>query len=217
MKPLFRFRPSSVLSLVLLAAVFADGAFAQPTTRLDPPQERYTLGQFEFRPPTGDGWRQIAGDPNRLTLVFVEELPDSRINSRAQITISAVAVGEADRALAPDADALVALVYKRNVEGRGDMLMSQTPVTVVPGDAGIRTFRLSTQYVDHATPIQEVFWIAAAATRDQYLVVQLSTLDADVDAQRYYLEIYGSLASIAPLGGSADGAAGAQGDSPSAP
>src|SRR5689334_14803892 len=92
-------RAASRLRSVAAAAVLVSAGFAalavpavvsaQDVMQLNVPAAEYTLGNFKYVPPKVDGWRQIANMKDALSLVYAEQLPEEKIETKFGVAMEA--------------------------------------------------------------------------------------------------------------------------------
>lgn len=205
-------------------AVLAASAHAQGTAQLDPVAKSYTLGRFAYEAPLADGWRQLANAKDSLQLVYAEQLEDNKINTRCHVVLE---IHELPADSGVPGVAELAEVGRRQMGDRVKAEMAAiSPVAAVPGVENIYTYR----FLLHGPPemgsdYYQVYYVALAPDKTQYVVIQLNTKDMDYENQIYFQQFYATLARLkyqAPAaanvpGAGAAGSAGAGATTPAPP
>ncbi len=186
----------SVFAAFFFAAMVAapiSQAHAQGFTQLVVLQEEYDLGVFKFKPPTFDGWRQVAAGPRGLEFVYAERLDATRINTRVHVKVITVDIPE--DASIEGIDQLAELSRKQQVESRGTFVVEPGKVEDVPGSNHMKTYTIVSKQGSELK-LHEVFFVAIAGDKSEYAVVQLQTQEDDYEDSLYYAQFYGSIASL---------------------
>ncbi len=189
-----------MLCMLVLGTWTVSRATTQSPLMLLPLAASYQLGGFYYEAPLLDGWRQVGLGPESLELVYAEQVPPDSINTRCYVTIRAFPVS--DPGLVSDAESLAQVSLRQQLEKRRDRLIGYSPVRRVPGEADIYAFSiiskntLASSGQDQEKQLTEVFWVNLAADKSEYLVLHLSSQEADVPTQIYFDHLYGSLASL---------------------
>ncbi len=207
-------KSAALLALMLVGVLSWVGgtAQAQGLTQLDPVAPKYTLGSWAYEAPQFDGWRQLASSTRTLDLVYAERVDDERINTRIAVTLGAFDIPEEARPTA-DPALLAELSRRQQIKAREGQDLLFSAVEPVPGDNGLQTFSLVTRDGEGNNALHESFYVALAADRSEYLVVQMATQEMDFAGQGYFQQFFASLASLrssiaqaAPEGASDDAA-----------
>lgn len=207
-----------VLAFAIVAA-WAGGslpAFAQEVLQLTVPAPKYTLGRFVYEAPSMEGWRQLANVRSSLSLVYAEQKSEGTIETRFGVAIEVHDVPA--EAVVPDAAALADTSRKQMAEARKADLVALSAIEPVPSIDNMFTYRL---LVRPPLPDQpdayEVYYVAMAPDKSQYVVVQCITKAQDYADQLYFLQFYGSLASLKYVPEAGGGAPAAPGGAPARP
>jgi hypothetical protein len=176
------------LSILSLSAT----AFAQGVSVYAPVQPLYKLGDFDYRAPTADGWRQVTSSASGFVLVYAEEVPPDQINTRIQVEAEAFAV--------PDPKAIQDLMWlteqgqAQQVKERGDKLIAFSKIAPVSTNDKVLSYALVTRIGEE--DLQESFFVTLAPDKTSYLVAKLTTKEPDYRQQIYFGQFEASLASL---------------------
>ncbi|MFN2375695.1 MAG: hypothetical protein ABR538_04110 [Candidatus Binatia bacterium] len=184
--------------------------------QLTVPASQYTLGRFVYQAPSMEGWRQLANVRSSLSLVYAEQQAEDVIETRFGVAIEVHDI-PAD-AVVPDAAALADTSRKQMVELRKADLVAQSAIEAVPSIDNMFTYRLLVRAPLPDQPdAYEVYYVAMAPDKTQYVVVQCITKSQDYADQLYFMQFYGSLASLKYVPGADGGAASAPAVAPAKP
>jgi len=188
-------RAAVVGAVAVMQVVGATGAFAQDMAQYDPLAKSYTLGRFQYKGPDADGWRQIANETANLQLVYVEQLEGGKFNTRCHVIFESADVPAAFGS--PSAAALADASRREQRDKLKDQVAGASPVAAVPGAENVYTYR----FLLHGPPelgsdYYQVYYVALAPDKSQYVVVQLNVLDQDYENQLYFQQFYGTLPNL---------------------
>jgi hypothetical protein len=184
-----------------LAAAFAlaapTAAPAQDMMQLNVPAAEYSLGRFKYVPPKVDGWRQIANMKDALSLVYAEQLPDEKIETKFGVAFEAHDIPEENRAAISGAAQLAEMSRAQITEQRKADVVSQDPITQVGNNPNLFTYRLLVHSLMQGEPdTYEVYYVMIAPDKAQYLVVQCITKTPNYQNEVYWAQFFGSLTSL---------------------
>lgn len=190
---------ASAAYLVLAAWCAVGSADAQDTMQLNVPAPEYTLGGWVYKAPSDDGWRQIANIKESLSLVYAEQVTPESIETRIGLAMEVHPIPEGTAV--ESAAALADLSRQQMAEGRGTELVALSGIEAVPSIENMYTYRLLVHApVPDMPDAYEVYYVALAPTKTEYLVIQVITKTQDYSNQLYFQQFYGSLASLKYLG-----------------
>ena len=178
----------------LLTLVVPLSAFAQGVSMYAPIAPRYQLGDFGYKAPTADGWRQVTTAENMFILVYAEQMDGGQINTRAQINAEAYAIPDG-AATGRDTLWLTEQGQAQQVKERGENLVAFSKITTVSANADVLSYSLVTK--SQGVDIFETFYVMLAPPKTSYLVVKVTTKDIDFRTQPYFSQLEASLASLA--------------------
>lgn len=179
--------------LAWLAAFAPAIGFAQSISVYAPIQDQYSLGGFAYEAPKTDGWRQVASDGNTLMLVYAETTGDEQINTRTQIEMQAFSAPPG--AITGDVLWLTEQGHAQQVKERGDALVEFSKISPVSGGGDIMRYSLTSK-IGGTEQLIEVFYVALAGDKSEYLVAKLSTKESDYATQPYVTAYEASLATL---------------------
>jgi hypothetical protein len=179
-----------MLSVLLFAATAA--AQTQVLSVLAPIQPSYKLGDFDYRAPSEDGWRQVTSAPNSFVLVYAETVPPDQINTRIQVDAEAFVVP--DPAVIRDLMWLTEQSQAQQVKERGDNLLAFSKIAPIASTDKVLSYALVTRAGD--ADIHEVFYVTLAPDKTSYLVAKMTTKEQDYRQQVYFGQFEVSLASL---------------------
>ena len=194
-------RTRGILVWTLAAGLLAVTTGALPVAadqelmQLTAPASSYTLGRFSYEPPKVDGWRQISNVTDSLSLVYAEQKEADSIDTRFGVAMEAheIPVG----VQVENAAALAALSRTQMAEARKTDLVASSPIEAVPSIDNLYTYRLLVHPPVAGNPdAYEVYYVAMAPDKSQYLVVQCITKTPDYANELYFNQFYGSLSSL---------------------
>lgn len=180
-------------------------AHAQGTAQLDPVAKTYTLGRFKYEAPQFDGWRQIANAPDTLQLVYAEQMEGNQINTRCHVVLEVYDLPAESR---PPGVAELAEAGRKQLGAKvKDQMVAASLTAPVPGVENVSTYR----FLLHGPPemgsdYYQVYYVALAPDKSQYVVMQVNTKDTDYENQMYFQQFYATLARLkyeAPAGAAA--------------
>lgn len=188
-----------VAGAAVLAALMLTGSSkpceAQGMMQLTVPSKEYTLGRFHYTPPQVDGWRQLANVTDSFSMVYAEQTGEDAIETRFGVAIEVHEIPGGTQI--ESAAALANLSKKQMAEARGADLVALSPVEAVPSIENLYTYRLLVRSPIEGQPdAYEVYYVAMAPDKTQYLVAQCITKTQDYGNEIYFNQFYGSLASI---------------------
>ena len=182
------------VTVLAVAVVSARGAAAQGMAMLAPLLPEYRLGQVEYAPPRGDGWRQLELGPQLLRLVYAEDPGAGQINLRAEFVVESHAIP--DPSLVADGRDLAERSYQQRLEERqkSGVLVAQSQIALVGERNDLYMYSLISKIsgVDHA----EVFYVLLAPDKSRYVAAKLATKDTAYDQAPYYPALFDSLKSL---------------------
>jgi hypothetical protein len=178
------------LTVLLFAATAA--AQSQVLSVLAPIQPFYKLGDFEYRAPTVDGWRQVTSAENSFVLVYAETVPPDQVNTRIQVDAEAFVVP--DPAIIRDLMWLTEQSQAQQVKERGDNLVAFSKIAPVASSDKVMTYALVTRAGNE--DVHEIFYVTLAPDKTSYLVAKMTTKEQDYRQQVYFGEFEASLASL---------------------
>jgi hypothetical protein len=177
------------LSLVVLAAT----AFAQPVSIYGTVQPLYKIGDFDYRAPTVDGWRQVTSSESGFVLVYAEHVPPDQINTRVQVEAESFAVP--DPTVVRDLLWLTEQGQAQQVKERGEKLIAFSKIVPVGANDKVMSYALVTRIGEE--DLQEIFYVTLAPNKTSYLVAKMTTKEPDYRQQIYFGQFEASLASLA--------------------
>lgn len=196
-----RMLTASVMGLAV--ATGALPAFAQGVMQLTVPASEYTLGRFKYRAPNADGWRQLSNVTDSLSLVYAEQKAEAMIDTRFGVAIEVHEIPP--EAQVENAAGLAELSRKQMIEARKADLVAQSAIAPVPSIDNLYTYRLLVRSPIKDQPeAYEVYYVAMAPDKSQYVVIQCITKNQQYENELYFQQFYGSLASLKYQGASAD-------------
>jgi hypothetical protein len=192
----------AVMSAVSLLAVLGSGvlgsalvAQAQGMLQLDPITTDYTLGRFKYAAPRTDGWRQIANARDSLSLVYVESAEEGKVETRFGVVME-VADIPPEQSI-PDAAFLAQLSRNQMAEQRKADIVALSPIEPVPSIENLYTYRFLVRAPENlGYNAYEVYYVAMAPDKTQYVVVQCITKNETYANEIYFNEFYASLPSL---------------------
>ena len=173
-------------------------ARAQDLTQLEIPAAEYTLGRFKYQAPKLDGWRQIANLRDSLSLVYAEQkTPEQPEQIQVRFGVALESHDIPAGADVQSAAALADLSRKQMAEARKADLIEAFPIEPVPSIDNLYTYRLLVRTPVAGMPeAYEVYYVALAPDKTQYLVIQCITKTKTYADELYFTQFYGSLASL---------------------
>jgi len=168
-------------------------AAAQGVSVYAPVLPQYELGDFRYKAPSQDGWRQVTSSENSFILVYAEQVPPDQINTRVQVDAEAFAVP--DPAVIQNLLWLTEQGQAQQVKERGDNLVAFSKITPVASNANVLSYALVTRA--GSEDLHEVFYVMLAPDKTSYLVAKLTTKEPDHRQQVYFTQFEESLASLA--------------------
>lgn len=177
------------LSIVALGAT----AFAQPVSIYGTVQPLYKIGDFDYRAPTVDGWRQVTSSESGFVLVYAEHVPPDQINTRVQVEAESFAVP--DPAVVRDLLWLTEQGQAQQVKERGEKLIAFSKIVPVGANDKVLSYALVTRIGEE--DLQEIFYVTLAPNKTSYLVAKMTTKEPDYRQQIYFGQFEASLASLA--------------------
>jgi hypothetical protein len=182
------------IAVLGFAVVWAGGAAAQGLTMLAPLLPEYRLGQVQYTPPKGDGWRQVEYQPQILRLVYAEDPGGGQISLRAEFVVESHPIP--DPSLVADGRDLAERSYQQRLDERqkSGSLVAQSQIALVGERDDLYTYSLVSKIsgVDHA----EVFYVLLAPDKSSYVAAKLATKDTAYDTTPYYPALFDSLGSL---------------------
>ena len=183
--------PPFLLAVVvsLCAGAVAEG----DVSMYAPVAPKYQLGDFAYKAPNSDGWRQVTTAENMFILVYAEQMAEEQINTRAQVNAEAHRIpdGAAD---GRDTLWLTEQGQAQQVKERGENLVAFSKITPVGSNADVLSYSLVTK--SGGGDMFETFYVMMAPTKMSYLVVKVTTKDIDFRTQPYFSQLEASLASL---------------------
>jgi hypothetical protein len=181
--------------LIVLSALVlgASQARAEDFTMLSPMAPEYSLLGFAFKPPAGDGWREVGVSPDGVRIVYAEEVGESQINSRADFGAQAFVVEEPDKL--PDPGALTRMSMSQRVEEKGKDLVAMSQVQAVDG-AQLPMYEYTIVSKVEGNDVFENYFVTVAPDKSQYLAGKLITTDKDFREQPYYAPLRASMGGL---------------------
>lgn len=182
----------SLLLTALSILSLCTPAQAQGVSVYGPIQPLYKLGDFDYRAPTVDGWRQVTSSPNGFVLVYAEHVPPEQINTRVQVEAEAFSI--------PDPNVVRDLLWlteqgqAQQVKERGDKLVAFSKIAPVAASDKVLSYALVTRVGQE--DLQEVFYVTLAPDKTSYLVAKLTTKEPDYREQVYFGQFEASLESL---------------------
>lgn len=184
--------------------------------QLTVPAAKYTLGRFVYEAPSMEGWRQLANVRSSLSLVYAEQKEENVIETRFGVALEVHDIPA--NVTVPDAAALADTSRKQMAEARKADLVALSPIEAVPSIDNMFTYRLLVRAPLPDKPdAYEVYYVTLSPDKTQYVVVQCITKAQDYADQLYFLQFYGSLASLKYVPGADGGAASAPAIAPAKP
>ena len=205
--------PRRTLAVSLIAVAFAaltTRALAENTVQLTVPAPEYTLGRFKYQAPKTDGWRQLSDIRDGLSMVYAEQKTEDTIETRFGVVMEVHEIPE--NVQVEGAPALADLSRKQMVEARKADLVGQSAIEAVPSIDNMYTYRLLVRSpVKDMPDAYEIYYVAMAPDKSQYVVIQCITKTPDYANDLYFTEFYGSLASLKYVPAAGDGKAASSG------
>lgn len=198
-----RIEVRALLSAVSLFAVLGSAmvARAQGMLQLDPVAPEYTLGRFKYAAPKTDGWRQIANVRDTLSLVYAESSEEGKIVTRFGVVMEVADIPPEQTV--PDAAFLAQLSRNQMAEQRKADIVALSPIEAVPSIENLYTYRFLVRAPENlGYNAYEVYYVAMAPDKTQYVVVQCITKNETYANEVFFNEFYASLVSL-KYGGSA--------------
>jgi len=184
-----------VLALAIACSTTAVPAYAQDVMQLTVPAPEYTLGRFKYEPPKTDGWRQMANFQDGLSLIYAEQKEEGAIDTRFGVAFEVHEIPAEIKV--ESASALVDLSRKQMAETRKADLVALSGVEQVGANENLWTYRLLVRSPIPDKPDgYEVYYVALAPDKTQYVVVQCITKEQNYGDQIYFTQFYGSLVSL---------------------
>jgi hypothetical protein len=184
----------------ILGGSGAPASLADDTMQLNVPAPEYTLGRFKYNAPRTDGWRQLANVKDTLSLVYANQPEPDKIETVFGVAIEVHEIPPGTDV--KDAAALTALSANQMAEARKEDLVARSPIEAVPTLDNIYTYRLLVHApVKDQPDAYEVYYVALAPDKSQYVVIQCITKTPDYANELYFTELYGSLATLKYQGG----------------
>ena len=189
-----RMLAASVMGFAMAAC--AHPAVAQDVMQLTVPAPEYTLGRFKYQVPKADGWRQLANVTESLSLVYAEQKEgEGTIDTRFGVAMEVHEIPP--EAVVENAAGLAELSRKQVVEARKADLVAQSAIAPVPSIENLYTYRLLVHSPIKDQPdVYEVYYVAMAPDKTEYVVIQCITKNQDYEGELYFNQFYGSLASL---------------------
>jgi len=163
---------------------------------LNPMQPRYALLGFVFAPPKVDGWRELASQPDAVRIVYAEQIENSQINTRADVTIQVFPIDEP--AKVPDAATLTRLSMNQRVEEKknetGTEILAMSYPQALVGD--VPTFEYQLNLKIAGEEVFEDYFVALAPDKSQYLAAKLVTKDKDFRELPYFKPLQDSMTQL---------------------
>lgn len=178
-----------LLSVVTLCAT----AVAQEVSVYGPVQPLYKIGDFHYRAPDKDGWRQVTSSESSFVLVYAEHVPPDQINTRIQVEAEAFSVPDPN--MIRDLTWLTEQGQAQQIKERGDKLIAFSKILSVGSNAKVMSYALVTRI--GTEDLQEVFYVTLAPDKSSYLVAKMTTKEPDYREQVYFGQLEESLASLA--------------------
>lgn len=189
--------PRCALLACLVTGLAGPVAAQDDIVKLSPPAPEYTLGRFRYEAPQIDGWRQIANNTSSLSLIYAEQKGEEQIETLFGATLEVHEVPDDAKPNIPGANMLAELSRQQMAEARKDDLVGQSPIEAVPSLEDVYTYRLLVHAPVEGLPdAYEVYYVAMAPDKSQYVVIQCITRTADYGDSLYFNQFYGSLASL---------------------
>lgn len=169
---------------------------------LRPLASSYRLGNFQYVPPAGDGWRQLESGERFVRLVYAEDLQDGQINTRVEFAAESYDIP--DPSLVTNGVALTFTSMEQRRKEREAALVAFSNVAPVAGTDGLYSYSLVSKMLGE--DYVEVFYVMLAPDKSSYFAGKLATKDVKYDEAPYWAAFAASLGSIAYLGGEKPGA-----------
>lgn len=185
------------LSIVVLCAT----AVAQGVSIYAPVQPLYKIGDFDYRAPTVDGWRQVTSSESGFVLVYAEHVPPDQINTRIQVEAESFAVP--DPKMVPDLLWLTEQGQAQQVKERGEKLVAFSKIVPIGANDKVLSYALVTRIGEE--DLHEIFCVTLAPDKTSYLVAKMTTKEPDYRQQVYFSQFEASLASLAHKASSPSG------------
>jgi hypothetical protein len=182
----------SFLAGILAILAASATAAAEDVSVYAPVQPQYKIGDFEYKAPSQDGWRQVTSSESSFVLVYAESIPPNQINTRVQVDAEAFAV--------PDPMVIQSLVWlteqgqAQQVKERGDNLIAFSKIAPLASNANVLSYALVTRA--GTEDLHEVFYVMLAPDKSSYLVAKMTTKEPDHRQQIYFSQFEESLASL---------------------
>jgi hypothetical protein len=183
----------ATVSVPVLAAWSQDLAWAQGVSVYAPLQSEYKLGDFAYKGPGGDGWRQVETFGNTLILVYAETVDGDQIHTRTQVDMEAFAANPEE--LRGDVMWLTEQSHAQQVKERSDKLVAFSRIGPVESNPAVMSYALVTRIAPDEDMF-ETFYVALAKDKTSYFVAKLATKDTDYRSQPYFSGFESSLASL---------------------
>lgn len=184
---------AAVAAIVIPA--LAASAFAQGMMQLVAIAPEYKLGHFRYEAPRVDGWRQDANAVGALSLIYAEQGQEGAINIRFGLVAESAAIP-------PDAGvkdaATLAETSRRQMEAqRKPDILEVFPPEPVPSVENLYHYRFRVRTPSPENPTAyELYYVLMAPDRSEYVVMQGITRTEQYKDELYYMQFYGSLASL---------------------
>jgi hypothetical protein len=183
-----------LLPFLLAAVVVPLTALAQGGISMYAPiAPKYQLGEFVYKAPTADGWRQVTTAENMFILVYAEQIDEGQINTRVQVNAETYKIPEG-AADGRDTLWLTEQGQAQQVKERGENLVAFSKITPVGSNADVLSYSLVTK--SGGVDIFETFYVMLAPDKESYLVAKVTTKDIDFRTQPYFSQLEASLASL---------------------
>jgi len=182
----------ALLSGLLSVVAFCATAVAQGVSVYGPIQPLYKIGDFNYRAPDKDGWRQVTSSESSFVLVYAEHAPPDQINTRIQVEAEAFTVP--DPSIVRDLIWLAEQGQAQQVKERGDKLIAFSKIVPVASNDKVLSYALVTRI--GTEDLQEVFYVTLAPDKSSYLVAKMTTKEPDYREQIYFGQLEESLASL---------------------
>ena len=190
--------PRRTLAAAVLAravAAWALPVLAQDVMQLTVPAPEYTLGRFKYQVPKTDGWRQLANIKDGLSLVYAEQMEGDKIETRFGVALEVHDIPK--DAVVESAAGLADLSRRQMSEARKADLVAASGIEPVSSIENLYTYRLLVRSPIKGQPdAYEVYYVAMAPDKTQYVVIQCITKSQDYGNELYFNQFFGSLASL---------------------
>jgi hypothetical protein len=146
---------------------------------LNPLAPSYKLLGFVYAPPKGDGWRELAAQPDAVRIVYAEQLDTTQINTRVDFTAQSFLVD--DPAKLADALTLTQLSMNQRLEEKkqetGTEVLAISRPQALVGEVPMFEYELRTKV--NGEEMFEDYFVALAPDKSQYLAAKMVTSDKD--------------------------------------